>query len=170
MRSTRLWITLTVCLFATVISGWAQNKKPGLWQTTTVQTWQQSPFPPGMATGPNSPMGAPHTSLVCLTQAQLDKYGTFAPESKSGGCTVSNIVKRSNGMSADWICTGAMSGKGSVESTWYDDGHSKAKVHFVGTLQAGESPRPVEFTSESTSIYKGPDCGSVKPFVMPEKK
>ena len=120
-----------------------------------------------MATPANSPFaGGPHTSQMCITQAQIDRDQAFMPQSRSG-CRASNIVKRPNGMSADWICTGAMSGKGTVETTWYEDGRSKSKVHFVGALQAGPNPRPVEWTSESTATYKGPDCGNVKPFSVP---
>jgi hypothetical protein len=165
MRPTRICLALTCCLFAVFAS--AQSRKPGLWETTTVQTWQQSPMPQGMPAPANSPFaGGPRTSLVCLTQAQIDRYGAIPPQGR-GDCRASNIVKRSNGMSADWICTGAMNGKGTVESTWYDDGHSKSHVHFVGSVQAGPNSRPVEFTSDSTSVFKGADCGSVKPLPMP---
>jgi hypothetical protein len=37
-------------------------------------------------------------------------------------------------------------------------------------MQAGQSARPVEWTVESTSVYKEPDCGSVKPMAMPDSK
>lgn len=167
MRPIRICLALTCCLFVFTVFASAQSRKPGLWETTTVQTWQQSPFPPGMAAPANSPFaGGPHTSRVCITQAQIDRDEAFLPQSR-GDCRASNIVKRANGMSADWICTGAMNGKGTVDATWYEDGHSKSKVHFVGTLQAGPNPRPVEWTAESTSNYKGPDCGDVKPTSIP---
>jgi hypothetical protein len=116
-----------------------------------------------MAAPANSPFGGgPHTSRVCITQAQIDRDEAFLPQGR-GDCKPSNIVKRANGMSADWICTGPMSGKGTVEATWYEDGHSKSKVHFEGTLQAGPNPTPVEWTAESTSTFKSADCGDVKP-------
>jgi hypothetical protein len=167
MRPSRICLSLSCCFFALTVLATGQSRKPGLWETTTVQTWQQSPLPPGMAAPANSPFaGGPHTSRVCITQAQIDRDEAFLPQSRRG-CQATNIVKRGNGMSADWVCTGAMSGKGTVESTWYEDGHSKSKVHFVGNFQTGANPAPVEFTSESTSIYKGPDCGNVKPFSMP---
>ena len=167
MRTTRACLTLTCCLFALTVFAAGQGRKPGLWDLTTVQTWQQSPFPPGMAAGPNSPMGGPHTTQVCLTQQQIDRYGAIVPESRSGSCKLANLVKRTDGMSADWICTGRMSGKGTLESTWSVDGRAKGKVHFVGTMQAGPTPKPVEFTIESNSVFKGADCGSVKPTPMP---
>jgi hypothetical protein len=37
-------------------------------------------------------------------------------------------------------------------------------------MQMGQNSRPIEWTSESTSVYKGPDCGSVKPLPMPAGK
>jgi hypothetical protein len=48
--------------------------------------------------------------------------------------------------------------------------HAKGKVHFTGTMQMGPNSRPIEWTSESTSVYKGPDCGSVQPLPMPADK
>ena len=30
-------------------------------------------------------------------------------------------------------------------------------------MQMGPESKPVEWTVESTSVYKGPDCGNVKP-------
>jgi len=45
MRKTRVWITLSCCLFVLAIFAWAQaNRKPGLWEMTTNMTWQQSPY------------------------------------------------------------------------------------------------------------------------------
>lgn len=172
MRHTQRCIALSCCLFAAVNLGSAQTRKPGLWELTTVMTWQQTPLPPSMvaAAGPNSPFApTTHTTQVCLTQAMIDKYNAIIPDSHSGDCTVANLVKSSHGMSADWLCKGKMSGKGTLESTWSEDGRAKGKVHFAGSLQAGSNPLPVEWTAESTSVFKASDCGSVKPITMPDK-
>ena len=172
MRRAKNRIALFCGLAALVIFGVAQGtRKPGLWEMTTEMTWQQSPMPPNMPAPPNgrSPFGGgKHVSQVCLTQAMIDRYGAPMPQSH-GGCQISNVVKESNSMTADWVCTGMMSGKGTVESHWSDDEHATGKIHFVGTMQMGPSPVPVEWTTESTSVYKGADCGSVQPMPMPEK-
>jgi len=171
MRSTRLWITLSCCLFAMTLAGWAQGRKPGLWEMTTTTTWQQSPFPPGMAAA--SPSANPfmasglHTTLVCLTQEQIDRYGAIVPSTR--GCQVTNLVKSAHGMTADWVCNGMMSGKGTLESSWSDENRAVGKVHFAGSIQAGPNPKPIEWTAESTSVFKGADCGAVKPMAMPNK-
>jgi hypothetical protein len=73
------------------------------------------------------------------------------------------------GMTADWICTGMMTGKGSVESSWSDSDHATSKVHFTGSMQMGPNATPVEYTIAANSVYKGADCGSVKPPSMPDK-
>jgi hypothetical protein len=73
-------------------------------------------------------------------------------------------------MTASMVCTGQVNGTGTVESDWTIPDHAKGKVHFVGTMQMGQNSRPIEWTSESTSVYKGPDCGSVKPLPMPAGK
>ena len=152
---------------------WAQDgRKPGLWEITTTMTWQRSPFPAGMqmpAQAAGAFGGGPHTMQYCLTQAMIDRFGAALPQSR-GNCVVANLQKTASGMTADWICTGAMSGKGSLESQFSGDGTAKGKVHFVGTMQIGPNPTPIEWTSESTSVYKGPDCGSVQPPPMPKEQ
>jgi len=159
---------LVVAVFAVAQDG----RKPGLWEITTTMTWQQSPFPAGMQLPPQAAAmfgGAPHTTQYCLTQAMIDKYGAALPQSSArASCSVANLQKTANSMSADWICTGQMNGKGTLESHFSADGTATGKVHFVGSMQMGPNSTPIEWTSTSTSVYKGPDCGSVQPPPMPK--
>lgn len=170
MRKTPVWIALS-CFLVLAAIAWAQStRKPGLWEMTSTMTWQQSPMPPGMTMPPgaNSPFGGgPHTTQVCLTQELIDKYGAPPPQSRNNQCQIANVVKKANSMTADWICSGMMAGKGSLEASWTDADHATSKVHFLGNMQMGPNSRPVEYTIESTSVYKGADCGSVKPLPMP---
>ncbi len=161
MRIRNIAIALFCCLFAVAL--YAQPRKPGLYEVTTTMNWKQSPLPPGMnIPGGRSPFGgAPITSQYCVTQEQLDKYG--APVSHAKECQIVNIVKSYNGMKAEMVCSGHMNGKGSLETWWKEDLTVRSKVHFVGTMQAGQNPMPIEWTSESTSTYKGPNCGNVQP-------
>jgi len=171
MYKTRVWIALGCCLCVLAGFAWAQStRKPGLWEMTSNMTWQQSPMPAGMnmPPGANSPFGGgPHTTQVCLTQAMIDKYGAPMPQSRNNECQISNVVMKPNSMTADWVCTGRMAGKGTLESSWTDPDHAKGKVHFVGTMQMGPNSKTVEYTIETSSDYKGADCGSVKPLPMP---
>ena len=164
MRKTPVLTTL-MCFVVLTTSEWAQsNQKPGLWEMTSTMSWQKSPMPAGM-TMP----GGPHTTQVCLTKELIDKYGTPPPQSRNNQCQLSNIVKKGNGMSADWVCSGPMAGKGTVEATWTDPDHSASKVHFSGRMQAGPNAMPVEYTIDSISVFKGADCGSVKPVAIPKE-
>ncbi len=172
MRKTHLWITIACCLFFVAIFAWAQGRKPGLWEMTSTMTWQHSPMPAGMTLPPgaNSPFGgSAHTTQVCITQAMIDKYGAPVPQSHGNQCQVSNVQKTPNGMTGDWICTGPMAGKGTVESSWTDADHATSKVHFAGSMQMGPNATPIEYTIVASSVYKGADCGSVKPMSMPDK-
>jgi hypothetical protein len=163
MSKTRVWIT-GCCLFSLALAAGAQaNRKPGLWEITTDMTWQQSPMPAGMT----MPGGGPHTQQVCLTQAMIDKYGAPMPQNRD--CQVSNVVMKAAGMTADWVCSGRMVGKGTLESSWAVPDHAKGKVHFVGTIPMGANSRTIEYTIDSSSVFKGSDCGSVKPPPMPDK-
>jgi len=166
MRKTPVWITLSCCMIALAIVALAQAvRKPGLWEMTSTMTYQQSPFPPGMPAAAIAGMGGPHTVQVCLTQAMIDKYG--APVSQNRDCQITNVVLKPTGMTAAMVCAGRMSGHGEMESSWTDGNVAKGKVHFVGTMGTGPNSMPVEWTVASTSVYKGPDCGSVKPMAMP---
>ena len=153
---------------------WAQEeagRKPGLWEITTTMTWQKSPFPPGMQLPPQAAAafgGAPHTIQYCLTQQMIDRFGAPMPQNRAG-CQIANVQKTANSMSADWICTGNMNGKGEMESHW-GSGTATGKLHFVGTMQMGPNATPIEWTSQSTSVYKGPDCGSVQPPPLPPQQ
>ena len=170
MRRNPIWGAAAFGILALALSLWAEARKPGLWEMTTVQTWQQSPIPPGSlpAGAPNPFNGAPHTTQVCLTRQQIDKYGAVTPKLMPG-CQITNLNKTAAGMTADMVCTGRFSGKGTMESTAIDSEHAKGKVHFTGTMQMGPNSRPVEWTVDSTSVFRSADCGSVKPFNPPEK-
>ncbi len=173
MRNTRVCITLGCCLFAVALFAWAQaHRKPGLWEMTATMTWQKSPLPPGMTLPPGmkSPFsGNTNTTMVCLTQAMIDKYGAPVPSTQRD-CQITNIVLHTSSMTADMICTGRMNGKATLESSWANGDIAKGKMHFIGTMQSGQNSMPVEWTVDSTSVYKGPDCGSVQPLPMPAGK
>jgi hypothetical protein len=172
MRKTSVWITVCSCLIISTVASAQATRKPGLWEMTSTMTWQKSPMPAGMSmpAGGSSPFGGgPHTSQVCLTQAMIDKYGAPPPQSRNNQCTMSNVVMKGNGMTGDWICSGMMAGKGTVEASWTDSDHAISKVHFLGSMQMGPNATPIEYTIESSSVFKGSDCGNVKPIQMPDK-
>jgi uncharacterized protein DUF3617 len=160
MRSQRdiFFVCIPGIIFASMAS--AQAPKPGLYEVTNRMTWQRSPFPDGMQEKPGG--SAPHTAQTCITQAQIDKFNGPKPQA-SGPCQIGNIQKHHAGMTAEMTCTGSTKGKGTVETVWTDSGHSKSKVHFTGEMQIGPNSKTVEWTIDSESTFKSPDCGSVKP-------
>jgi hypothetical protein len=160
MRIYRALLLAAPCVVSAAVLAWAQSPKGGLYEVTSHMTWQQSPFPAGM----QAPAGAggPHSTQVCVTQTQIEKYNGPKPDA-SGGCHVTNIQKHEGGMTAEIVCDSQMKGKGTVETTWTDSGHSKSKVHFTGSMQMGPNSKKIEWTVESISTYKGPACGAVKP-------
>jgi hypothetical protein len=151
------WIGLFCCLLALTVFALAQTRKAGLWELTTTTTWQQSP-------AGNAAPSAAHTSQFCVTQQYFDKYSAILPPIP--GCRVTSLVKKTNGMSGEMMCTGTMNGKITMESSSSDGEHATGKVHFAGSMQVGPNSKPVEWTSTSSGIYKGADCGSVKPLPM----
>jgi hypothetical protein len=125
-------------------------------------------MPQGMA-NPFAP--TTRTSDVCLTQEMIDKFGApFANPQAQESCTTSNVVLKPTSMSAEMTCTGKMNAHATIESSWPGGNTAHGTVHFTGTMQMGANSIPVEYTVESTSTYKGADCGSVKPLPMPASK
>jgi hypothetical protein len=168
MKRVQVCVVVASC-FGISLTAQAQSRKAGLWDVTSTMTWQQSPFPAGMSAPANSPFGGgAHTNAVCITQEQIDKFGAPPPQTRSD-CQVANVVKSATGMTAEIACSGTMSGKGTIVASWTDDDHTISKMHFAGTMQAGPSPKPVEWTVDSTSVFKSADCGSVKPIVPPSR-
>jgi hypothetical protein len=183
MRKTRVCIPLGCCLIALATLAQAQSKQqPGLWESTSTMSFNgssmpQAPqlppgvqLPPGMTMPAGGPMGGPHTVQVCVTQAMIDKYGGPYSNPPRGDCQVTNVSLKVNGMTANVVCTGQMNANGTVEATWTDSNTTETKVHMVGTMQMGPNSRPVDMTMVSKAVYKGPDCGNVKPMAMPASK
>ncbi len=170
MHKTRVLITMGCCLFAmTLLAGAQAVRKPGLWEMTTTRTVQQTPMPPGMnmppdAHSPTGPMTT--TTMVCLTQAMIDKYGI--PIGAGQGCKLINVALKATSVTGEMVCTGRMNGKGTWQSSWTDPNTAKGSTHFVGTMQMGQRSGPFEYTTQTTSVYKGSDCGSVAPMPMPQ--
>jgi hypothetical protein len=157
-----------ICLAGTVaVIAEAATRKAGLWELTTTMTWQRSPSTPGTAAPGLT--GGTRTTQVCLTQEMIDKYGALLPQSR-GQCTIANKVISPGSVTGDWVCNGIMSGKGALESRWSDAEHARSKVHFVGTFQMGSTMEPVEWTTESTAIFKSEQCGAVQPQGPPKTR
>jgi hypothetical protein len=172
---------MLACCFlvlSTVAQGQAKQQ-PGLWEETVSMSMggasapQMPQLPPGVQLPPGMQMPqiaspyAPHTMQVCVTQAMIDKYGGPYSSPPKGNCTMTNVVMTPTGMTAKMVCTGQMNATGTVQATFVDANTTKTTMHLTGTMQAGQNSMPVDMTMQSTSVYKGPDCGSVKPMAMP---
>jgi hypothetical protein len=166
MRRTSACILLAFFLIMVAPLARAQSIKPGLWDVTTTTTWQQSPFPAGVAP---AGINGPHTMQMCFTQEQIDRFGTIVPESHSNSCQVTNVVKTISSMTAEMVCTGRMSGKSTMETNWSDGEHATGKAHFIGAMQSSQGSKPIEWSATSSSVFRGADCGSVKPMLPPNK-
>ena len=178
MSKIRVWMAF--CCSALALATFAQaqsSRKPGLYEVTSQMSMggagapQMPQLPPGTQLPPGMQMPAspfaPHTTQVCVTQAMIDKYGGPSPAPQHGQCQVTDRSFTANGMTAKIICTGQMDATGTIETTWADADSSHTTMHMTGTMQMGQNSRPIDMTVQSTSVYKGVDCGSVKPPPMP---
>ena len=74
------------------------------------------------------------------------------------------MKKTATSMTADWVCSGQheaarerSSHRGPMETGL------TGKIHFPGAMQMGRRLQAGRVDQRMTSVYKGPDCGSVKP-------
>lgn len=177
MRKTQFLIALACCFLTVALAASAQSgRKPGLWEVTTTMSFggQQMPQMPQLPPGVQMPQGmanpfGPRTTQVCVTQDMINKYGGPSPSApnKNADCKMTNISLKPNGMTATMVCTGQMNATGQVEATFVDANTTNTKMHITGTMQHGPNSTPVDMSMSATSVYKGPDCGSVKPMQMP---
>ena len=150
MNRTLVGTILGCCCIALAATAQGQVKqKPGLYEVTMQMDM-------GMAGAPAMP---PHTGQVCVTQAMIDKYGGGYSNSQAG-CQTSNVSITTTGMTANVTCTGRMNMTGKVQSTFVDANTVKTTVEMTVTMPNGQT---MNTTTHSTYVYKGPDCGSVKP-------
>jgi uncharacterized protein DUF3617 len=170
MPKAHVCFTLMFCLLAGFHLSQAQSRKPGLWEmtskTTILQPGNRAATTTDSASSTQAQAPAPLGLPVCLTQAQIDKYGVILPPSLRD-CEISNVVQKPDSFSADMMCKGAYNGKGSIESTWTDDDHASGKIRFVAKSRDSSEPMSIAWTQESSAVFKSPDCGSVKPRPMP---
>ena len=156
MRNIRIWAMLGCCFVTLATCAQGQSKqKPGLWEITSSMT---------MSGMPQAPQMGSHTMQICVTQAMIDRYGGAYTNQQRGNCQTTNVVVTPGGMSANMTCSGQMSMTGTVQTTFVDANTTKSTVHMTMTTGNGQT---MTMTTESTSTYKGPDCGSVKPVTMP---
>jgi hypothetical protein len=163
MGKARIGMAAICCLAALGTVAHGQSKqKPGLWEVTTQMSIAGMPQMPQMPQGAQNPFAA-HTNQICVTQDQIDKYGGPMSKPQRGDCQVTNVAVKPDGMTADIMCTGQMNVKGDITTKFTDGNTTDMTMHMTGTMQMGPNSRPVDMTIHSTSVYKGSDCGSVKP-------
>ncbi len=156
MNKTRVWTILGCCFIVLATCAQGQTKqKPGLWEITSSMT---------MSGIPQAPQMGSHTLQICVTQAMIDKYGGAYSNPQRGNCQTTNVVVTPGGMSANLTCSGQMSMTGTVQTTFVDANTTKSAVQMTMTTGNGQT---MTMTTQSTSTYKGPDCGDVKPPPMP---
>lgn len=148
---------LSGCVIAGVLASSAQERKPGLYEVTLTTT----------TVAPTPREHYPRTFQACLTQEMIDKYGAIVPQYLSNVCQLVNVVKKPDGMTADMVCSGSITGKGTLEVNWTDGEHSKGTLHFSGTMHPGDNDIKIEWSAVTSSVYKGPDCGALKPVPPP---
>jgi hypothetical protein len=113
---------------------------------------------------PQMPQMGPHTMQICVTQAMIDRYGGPYSNPQRGNCQTTNVVLTATGMTANLTCSGQMSMTGTVQTTFVDANTTKSTIQMTMTMGNGQT---MTMTTQSTSTYKGQDCGSVMPPTMP---
>jgi hypothetical protein len=154
MKKVLVW---TTCCGAMALAAMAhgQSRKPGLWEVTS--SMNMTGGPAGMPAMPA------RTTQVCVTQAMIDKYGGPTSSPQNGSCQMTNVALTATGMTASMSCTGRTTMTGTVQAEFVDANTTKTTIQM--TMAMG--PNTMNMTTNATAVYKGSDCGSVKPLAMP---
>jgi len=155
MNRTQGMMIVGLCAVALAAQAKGQSRKPGLWEVTSQMSMTGGPA--GM------PQMPPRTTQVCVTQAMIDKYGGPYSNPPQAQCQVTNVSLTATGMTANLSCTGRTTVTGTVQTTFVDENTTKTTIQM--TMAMG--PNTMNMTTQATSVYKGSDCGSVKPLAMP---
>jgi hypothetical protein len=148
---------LFACLLPIALPAGAQDRKPGVYDLTITTT----------TVSPSAKAYPPRTSQVCLTQEMIDTYGAIVPDRLTQACQLVNVVKKRGGMTADLVCSGGITGKGTLEVNWTDGEHAKGNLHFSGTMHPRDADIKIEWNAATTSAYKAPDCSVLNPPTAP---
>ena len=154
MSKTRNWTIIACCLFALAPLAQGQ-RKAGLWEITSSMSMSGMPAMPNMGS---------QTQQVCVTQAMIDKYGGPYTNPQSAQCQVTNVSLTESGMTANLTCSGRTNMTGTIQTTFVDANTTKTTMNLSMAMPTGQA---MTMTMNSTSVYKGADCGSVKPLPMP---
>lgn len=154
MKKVLVWTTCC-CAMALAAMAHGQSRKPGLWEVTSSMSMTGGPA--GMPAMP------PRTTQVCVTQAMIDKYGGPTNSPPNGNCQMTNVSLTATGMTANMVCTGRTSMTGTVQTTFVDANTTKTAIQMTMVM----GPNTMNMNMNATSVYKGADCGSVKPMEMP---
>lgn len=133
------------------------QRKAGLWEVTSSMTMSGMPAMPSMGS---------HSQQVCVTQEMIDKYGGPTTNPQNAQCQMTNVSLTATGMTANMTCTGRMPMTGTVKTTFVDANTTKTVMELNMSMPNGQA---MTMTMNSTSTYKGTDCGSVKPLPMPSQ-
>ncbi|SPE19236.1 conserved exported hypothetical protein [Candidatus Sulfotelmatomonas gaucii] len=154
MSKTRIWTIIACCLIALAPLAQGQ-RKAGLWEITSSMSMSGMPAMPNMGS---------QTQQVCVTQAMIDKYGGPYTNPQSAQCQVTNVSLTASGMTANLTCSGRTNMTGTIQTTFVDANTTKTTMNLSMAMPTGQA---MTMTMNSTSVYKGADCGSVKPLPMP---
>lgn len=136
-----------------------QTQKPGLYDVTITTTT----ISPSRKTAPSGTIHPPRNIQSCLTQDMIDQYGAIVPQYLANTCQLTNVIKKPGRMTADMVCAGRMTGKGTLDIGWNDSERAKGVLHFRGTMRPGQKEIKIEWSAVTTSVYKGPECGELTP-------
>ena len=169
MSSRTVYTLIGVAVVVLVQNTPAQQHKAGLWEVTSKTSLMQRGDPEGHfkpdVTGEQSRDSA--TLPACYTGDLINQYGVALPPSLRD-CELLNVVRRPESLRADVSCAGTYNGKGSLETVWIDENHITGKVHFTSKSR-GTPPMMIRWTQDVSAVFKGADCGSIRPRLIPAK-
>ena len=114
--------------------------------------------------------GSPIAGRSCFSAGTtLGDYLTATNKAVAGTqCSTANKAQTAHGIAYDTACTSpSMSSKGHIDFQLADAEHFSGTSHTTVTGTTHGSPANMEIDKAFTAKFVSPDCGGVKPVVVP---
>jgi hypothetical protein len=160
------WLSTVALVLVLPGAAFAAHGKAGLWNISTTMSMAMPQMPPEAlaqmkAMGMSMPSGRTFTSQICMTEADVNADKPPSMGNDNMNCKWTNMHVTGSGMTGDLICSGQMTGKGSMQVSYTGNTHYSGQYSFTGSVEGHQQNMKSSFTGDWVKA----DCGAVKPMM-----
>jgi len=149
--------TAAICAATLLVLGGpalAAHGKAGLWRMTSTTDMAMK----GMA----MPGAQSHTSLMCMSQEEVDADTPPHIDQTATGCETHVTSMTPSALNADLVCKGSLKGDGHMQIVYRGAEHYAGTYSFKGAVEGNQSTMTTSFKGD----WLKADCGDIKPYKL----